>query len=121
MKHDGTPRKRSRRPLKHKTDETEKIAIAVSEQKIIENLITDALSGMLENFDMSEPPVDTRDNLDAMILTCSEFLNNFIIIGYDLAGNPIQPILHAKKSTRSGRTGSVSTTLSAYNRLIHGR
>ncbi|GEM_PF-3350784 len=96
MKHDGTPRKRSRRPLKHKTDETEKIAIAVSEQKIIENLITDALSGMLENFDMSEPPVDTRDNLDAMILTCSEFLNNFIIIGYDLAGNPIQPILHAK-------------------------
>lgn len=99
MKRDGNPRKRSRPPLKHKigkTPKTEKIAIALSEQEVIENLIVDALSNMRSDADLKDSRAYVRDNLDAMVNTCSEFMNNFIIIGYDLSGNPIQPLLHAK-------------------------
>ena len=46
MKQDGTPRKRSRPPLKHKIAKTKKTSIALSEQETIETLIKDALSDM---------------------------------------------------------------------------
>jgi hypothetical protein len=96
MKQDGTPRKRSRPPLKHKIVKTKKTSIALTEQETIETLIKDALSGMLTEASPRDSRVNVRDDLDAMTATCSEFMNNFIIIGYDLTGNPIHPLIHAK-------------------------
>jgi|TARA_R110000796_G_scaffold41668_8_gene103018 hypothetical protein len=97
MKQDGTPKRRSRPPLKHRIDKSEKIAIALSEQEDIETLIRDALSGMLTDITpRGSEGVPVKDNLDAMVVTCSEFMNNFIIMGYDLDGSPIQPLIHAK-------------------------
>lgn len=102
MKQDDAPRKRSRPPLKHKpgktskTSKTEKIAIALSDQEVIEDLIREALSNMLTDATPTSERAYVRDNLDAMVATCSEFMNNFIIIGYDLYGSPIQPLIHAK-------------------------
>lgn len=96
MKRDGTPRKRSRPPLKHKVSKTKKTAIALSEQDNIETLIKEALSDMLVDTGPRANRAAVRDNLDAMVATCSEFMNNFIIIGYDLDGDPIHPVIHAK-------------------------
>lgn len=99
MKQDGTPKKRSRPPLKHKTDKVErdkKVAVALSDQEVIEDLIREALSNMISEDTPSNGRAYVRDNLEAMVTTCAEFMNNFIIIGYDLCGNPIQPIIHAK-------------------------
>lgn len=99
MKRDGVPRKRSRPPLKHKigkTDKKEKVAVALSEQEVIEDLIREALSNMLSDVSPKDERAYVRDNLEAMVATCSEFMNNFLIIGYDLYGNPIPPLIHAK-------------------------
>ncbi len=97
MKRDGTPKKRSRAPLKHKIDKVDSVSIALSDQQDIETLIRDALSGMLTDITpRGSEGVPVKDNLDAMVATCSEFMNNFIIMGYDLDGNPIQPVIHAK-------------------------
>lgn len=35
-------------------------------------------------------------NIDAMVYTCSEFLDSFIILGYNFNGEPIQPVFYAK-------------------------
>jgi len=99
MKQDGVPKKRSRPPLKHKTikgEKTDKVAVALSEQEIIEGLIKETLSNMLSEDVPRGERAYVRDNLDAMMNTCSEFMNNFIILGYDLYGNPVHPLIHAK-------------------------
>ena len=38
----------------------------------------------------------TRNNLEAMMNTCSEFLDSFIIMGYDMKKKPIEPLFYAK-------------------------
>jgi len=46
------------------------------------------------------------DELGAMFATCQEFMQSFIILGYDLNGQPIQPIVHAHNQQEADALGT---------------
>jgi hypothetical protein len=46
------------------------------------------------------------DELGAMFATCQEFMQSFIILGYDLNGHPIQPIVHAHNQQEADALGT---------------
>jgi hypothetical protein len=46
------------------------------------------------------------NELEAMYSTCQEFMNSFIILGYDLNGQPIAPLIHAHNQQEADALGS---------------
>jgi hypothetical protein len=58
-----------------------------------ENLIRDALKTLVkEKYNNRK----TDNEIEAMVSTCSEFMNCFVIMGYDFNGKSIRPIFYAK-------------------------
>lgn len=46
------------------------------------------------------------DELNAMVSTCQEFMQSFVILGYDLNGQPIIPIIHAHNQQEADALGN---------------
>ena len=60
----------------------------------VQALIRDALKDVIKEDDIRLK--DKNLMINAMVGTCSEFMRNFIIMGYDLDNNAIEPIFYAK-------------------------
>lgn len=60
----------------------------------VQALIKDAISDIL--CEDSKGRVDKDVAIKAMTSTCAEFMKSFIIMGYDMENNAIQPIFYAK-------------------------
>lgn len=58
----------------------------------INEVLRDALRSYIRNKNMMHK---TELEIDAMVATCQEFLQCFVIFGYDFDGNPITPVFSA--------------------------
>lgn len=85
--------------IKPMKKENEEIPQAVS------GVIQDALMIHLINNLKSKSKKREVKELEAMISTCQEFLQSFVIIGYDFQGNPITPLIHAKNQQEADALG----------------
>lgn len=65
---------------------------AVQVPEAVNELIRDALKSYLKS---KHEANKSAAEIDAMVATCQEFLQSFIIFGYDFNGNPITPIFFA--------------------------
>lgn len=84
---------------------------------VIAKVIKDA---MLIHLARNEERQQQINELEAMYFTCQEFMKSFIILGYDLNGNPIAPIIHANNQQEADSLGSylskfVSHTITEIN------
>ncbi len=99
MKEGQSPKKRTRLPLKNniKEETSGTIPVSRSEEELpqIESLIKQALQEMIHEKTKPGKPRKARDNMDAMVNVCSEFMQSFIIMGYDMKHEPIEPIFYA--------------------------
>lgn len=101
MSEDKPKRKRGR-PKKQPVDQTpslsaESVKITVNEpQELlkVQALIKDALKDVMQEDSIKR--VDRDKAVQAMTVTCSEFMKSFIIMGYDMENNAIQPIFYAR-------------------------
>lgn len=101
MSEDKPKRKRGR-PKKQPVDHTpslsaESVKITVNEpQELlkVQALIKDALKDVMQEDNIKR--VDKDKAVQAMTVTCSEFMKSFIIMGYDMENNAIQPIFYAR-------------------------
>lgn len=48
----------------------------------------------------------TQDELDAMVVTCEEFMKSFIILGYDFEGKAVDPIVVAHNQQEADSLGN---------------
>jgi len=48
----------------------------------------------------------TSNELDAMVATCQEFMQSFVIIGYNMNGQPVPPIVFAHNQQEADALGS---------------
>lgn len=71
---------------------------------IIEKVIKDAL--MIHILNANENKKRVANELDAMVATCQEFMSSFIILGYDMNGNPVHPIVFAHNQQEADALGS---------------
>ena len=67
--------------------------IVKSDKKDIEDLLKSVMKDYLAQ--QSNAKIENTKNIHALASMISEFLNAFIIIGYDFKGNP-QNLIHAK-------------------------
>ena len=96
------PKKKRGRPKKQPVDQTpslsaESVKITVNEpQELlkVQALIKDALKDVMQEDNIKR--VDKDKAVQAMTVTCSEFMKSFIIMGYDMENNAIQPIFYAR-------------------------
>lgn len=87
---DETPKKRGR-PKKVKID-----SISLSATDIDNAEIQDVIREALRTIVSDNKGIQKEEELiEAMVVTCSEFMKSFIIMGYDLNDNAIQPIFYA--------------------------
>lgn len=94
------PRKRGR-PKKQPVEKTpslsaDNVKITVNEPQDllkIQDLIRDALRDVVGE---DSKRIDKDKAIEAMTVTCSEFMKSFIIMGYDMENNAIQPIFYAR-------------------------
>jgi hypothetical protein len=87
---DETPKKRGR-PKKIKID-----SISLSATDVDNTEIQDVIREALRTIVTERGSVKKEEELiEAMVITCSEFMKSFIIMGYDLNDNAIQPIFYA--------------------------
>lgn len=101
MSEDKPKRKRGR-PKKQLVDQApslsaESVKITVNEpQELlkVQALIKDALKDVMQEDNIKR--VDKDKAVQAMTVTCSEFMKSFIIMGYDMENNAIQPIFYAR-------------------------
>lgn len=96
-----TPKKRSRPPLKSKAKKEPTAApkSVPEDQSVIEELIKEVIKSSVQKQVVNQHK--KLDIIKAMTYTCSEFMKNFIILGYDLDGNAIPPIIFAKSQSDS--------------------
>lgn len=73
-------------------DETKKRLVKSQATSSIDKAIKGAVKFNLEDCRRRERQ---ESDLDAMVLTCQEFMKSFIIIGYDMDGDAIPPIVVA--------------------------
>jgi hypothetical protein len=59
----------------------------------VQALIKDALKDVIKE---DSKRIDKDKAVEAMTVTCSEFMKSFIIMGYDMENNAIQPIFYAR-------------------------
>jgi len=87
---DEAPKKRGR-PKKVKIDSVSLSAANINNAEI-QDVIRDALRTLVyEREDVRKE----EELIEAMVVTCSEFMKSFIIMGYDLNDNAIEPIFYA--------------------------
>lgn len=79
---------------------------------IIEKVIKDALMIHIANNSRRK---DTVDELDAMVATCQEFMSSFIILGYDMNHQPIQPIVYAHNQQEADSLGAYMSKFIHHN------
>jgi hypothetical protein len=96
QKNDLSKKKKYIKPVKK---EGEEIPQAVA------GVIKDALMLQLINNLKSKSKKREVEELEAMISTCQEFLQSFVIIGYDFQGNPIPPLIHANNQQEADALG----------------
>ena len=72
---------------------------------IIAKVIRDAISVRLSQIN-SDKRRQQIDELDAMVATCQEFMQSFIILGYDLNHQPIQPVVCAHNQQEADALGA---------------
>ena len=60
----------------------------------INNMIREALQEAL--LEKESKVLDKDIAIKAMVATCSEFMKSFIIMGYDMENNAINPVFYAK-------------------------
>ena len=113
MKEERKPKKRSRLPLKNKIKEDSLLGESKLTKKelsnsAIEAVIRDALQDMIvEKTNKSYlQRKKQRDNLEAMVNVCSEFMSSFIIMGYDMNNKGIEPIFYAKNQLEADALSS---------------
>lgn len=58
---------------------------------------------------------DSVDELDAMVATCQEFMSSFIILGYDMNYQPIQPIVYAHNQQEADALGAYMSKFIHHN------
>ena len=99
MKEGRSPKKRTRLPLKNSIQKEVSGKIPVSTESDlpqIDSLIKQALKEMAADQRGKITKFrKTKDNMEAMVNVCSEFMQSFIIMGYDMKHNPIEPIFYA--------------------------
>lgn len=47
-----------------------------------------------------------EEELDAMVATCQEFMKSFVILGYDMSGSPVDPIIYAHNQQEADALGN---------------
>lgn len=70
---------------------------------IIAKVIKDALLIKLAE---NQKQIDKVNELDAMVATVQEFMSTFIILGYDMNHQPIQPIIFAHNQQEADSLGA---------------
>ena len=89
----GRPKKQSNKEIPPLSASTEVAANEPHDLLNVQALIKDALKGVLYEDDKKR--IDRDKAVEAMTLTCSEFMKSFIIMGYDMDSNAINPIFYA--------------------------
>ena len=91
----GRPRKNENNGSPSLSADSMKITVNSPEDILkVHSMIKDALRDVMEEDTKSR--VDKKIATSAMTATCSEFMKSFIIMGYDMENNAIQPIFYAK-------------------------
>ena len=75
---------------------SESISLSATESSnadSVQDLIKEALRVVVDDMEKGAP---TEDLIEVMVATCGEFMKSFIIIGYDLNGDAVAPVFHAK-------------------------
>lgn len=78
---------------------------------IIAKVIREALMIRLAN-DSRNTQVD---EINAMVATCQEFMSSFIILGYDMNHQPIQPVVYANNQQEADSLGAYLSKLIHHN------
>ena len=73
---------------------------------LVMKVIRDALLINITNTDPQLRRRQTVNELDAMVGTCQEFLQSFVILGYNFDGQPIPPIVIAHNQQEADALGS---------------
>lgn len=55
------------------------------------------------------------EEIDAMVATCQEFMSSFIILGYDINHQPIQPIVFAHNQQEADSLGAYLSKFLQHN------
>ena len=91
----GRPRKNPNNGSPSLSAESMRISVDSPDDIVkVHNMIKDALRDVMEEDNKNR--VDKKLATSAMTATCSEFMKSFIIMGYDMENNAIQPIFYAK-------------------------
>lgn len=72
---------------------------------IIAKLIKDSILIRFAQIDKQKRKHDI-DELSAMYSTCQEFMQSFVILGYDLSGRAIAPMVHAHNQQEADALGT---------------
>jgi hypothetical protein len=96
-----TPKQESKKKEKKKT-KAQQVPSPITNEQLTE-LIKDALAVQVKR---QVKRKKTQDELEAMVATCEEFMNSFIILGYDFDGNPVEPIIVAHSQQEADSLGS---------------
>ncbi len=80
---------------------------------VIAKVIKDAL--MIQLVNANENRKRAANEIDAMVSTCQEFMKSFIILGYDMTGQPIQPIVFAHNQQEADALGSYMSKFIHHN------
>ncbi len=97
------PKDESLSKKKAKKVESEKVSNQSELDPAIAKVIRDA---MLVRLARSNEKKEQINEIEAMYVTCQEFLKSFIILGYDLNGQPIPPLIHANNQQEADSLGS---------------
>ncbi len=97
------PKDESLSKKKAKKAEPGKVSNQSELDPAIAKVIRDA---MLVRLARSNEKKEQINEIEAMYVTCQEFLKSFIILGYDLNGQPIPPLIHANNQQEADSLGS---------------
>ena len=102
MNQDKHPQKRSRPPLKNnskKAEEKDKIVISKSQNNELELIIKEALKDMINH--PLKRPLRSRKDIHSLVNICTEYMQSFILMGYDMNEEAIEPIFFAQNDLQA--------------------
>lgn len=73
---------------------------------MVMKVIRDALLIHITSPDTQSRKRQTANELDAMVITCQEFLKSFVILGYNFEGQPVAPVVYAHNQQEADALGS---------------
>lgn len=94
MGSDENKPRRTRKPAKNKVDDNNELIDSIKE------IIT------AEALKKQHIKRKTKNELEAMVSTCEEFMNSFIILGYDFNGDAVDPIIVAHNQQEADSLGA---------------